>query len=289
MPTLPAHRRPVRWILIAAAMAASASLAGCSAPSGNTASSASSASSAGVLLVGSDLTYPPYDSLDGAGKPAGFDPNLVQALASQLGVQPQFKDTRFAQLIVGLKSGQFDMIASALYITSERAKQVDYIPYFSTGNSIVTRSGGAQPATAADLCGKSVGVIAGGDIVQRLRSDASKACTAAGKQPVDVREFPSDPEATQALLAGQVDVQVTDAAVAKSLIDKMGGRLTISSRDLLYPVPVGLAVRKGNTQLADRIKAALDKLRASGQYATLLAKYNLKEPDPAQIANILGS
>ncbi len=256
--------------------------------SGPGAATSSAPAGGQALRVGSDLTYPPYAFLDG-GEPAGFDPEVVRALAAQIGAQPQFQDTRFEQLIAGLKGNRFDLIASALYITAERAKEVDYIPYFTTGNSIVAKAGGDQPAAADQLCGKRAAVIKGGDIVQRLRQDASEACRAAGQEPVDVREFTTDPEATQALLAGQVEVHVTDAAVAKNVVEKTGGRLAITSKDLLYPIPVGLAVRKGNTDLARRVREGLDKLRSSGEYARLLQKYNLQEPDPAQVDKILGS
>ncbi len=277
--------------LLASAVVAVLSLAGCggSSTGGGAAGPASSpAAATSALRVGSDLTYPPYAFLDD-GQPAGFDPELIRALAGQIGAQPQFQDTRFEQLIAGLKGDRFDLIASALYITAERAKEVDYIPYFTTGNSIVVKTGGEQPAAADKLCGKRAAVIKGGDIVQRLRQDASQACRSAGQQPVDVREFTTDPEATQALLAGQVDVQVTDAAVAKNVVEKTSGRLAISSRDLLYPIPVGLAVRKGNTELTTRVRDGLEKLRASGEYARLLQKYNLQEPDQAQVDKILAS
>ena len=77
--------------------------------------------SADALVVGTDLTYPPYAYFDGK-TPAGFDPDITAALAAELGVEADYTDTRFEQLIPGLKAGQFDVIASALYITAERAR-----------------------------------------------------------------------------------------------------------------------------------------------------------------------
>jgi polar amino acid transport system permease protein/polar amino acid transport system substrate-binding protein len=238
--------------------------------------------------VGSDLTYPPYAYLNGS-TPTGFDPDVTAALAKKMGMAVTYKDTRFAQLIPGLKADQFDVIASALYITKDRAEQVDYIPYFSTGNSIVVRKDAAPLPDAAALCGHRVSVIAGGDIVQKLRTDASAACTSAGKGAVDVREFPTDPEATQALLSGQVDAEVTDAAVASTLEKNTGGKVQLSSTGLLYPIPVGLAVKKGNDALAKKITDALGAMRADGSYDSLLKKYNLAPPDQAQVDQILGS
>src|SRR5699024_264812 len=70
----------------------------------------------GVLTIGSDLTYPPYLYLDGD-KAVGSDPEFMRAIAKHMGLKPKFVDTRFAQLIIGLRSNRFDVVASNLYIT----------------------------------------------------------------------------------------------------------------------------------------------------------------------------
>ncbi len=129
-------------------------------------------------------------------------------------------------------------------------------------------------------------MIKGAAVADSMRQEANGACQ--GSEPIDVREFPTDPEATQALLSGQVDAEVTDAAVAKVAVDKTSGELEITSDELLYPIPVGLAVERGNDALATKIREALDKLRASGKYQELLDKYNLKAPDQAEVDKILG-
>ena len=264
----------VRSTSVLVALSALLSLAGCSGSSATHTDSAGTMT-AGTLAVGSDLTYPPYAYLDGT-TAAGFDPDISRALAKTAGLQTTFDDTRFEQLIAGLGTGRFDVIASDLYITAAREKQVDFIPYFTTGNSIVvTTSGSYRPRAVSDLCGKTVAVIKGGQIVEKLRGEASQQCTAAGRKAIDVREFTSDPEGTQALLSGQVDAQVTDTAVAKSAADRTHGKLTISSHGLIYPVESGLAVKKGNTALLKTLTTALDKLKRNGTYDKLLATYNL--------------
>ncbi|GAB2746868.1 ABC transporter permease subunit [Sinomonas soli] len=242
----------------------------------------------GPLKVGSDLTYPPYAFMQG-GKPSGFDPEFMTALSAKLGRTPEFVDTRFEQLITNLRSGHFDVVASALYITAERGKLVDYVPYFTTGNSIVTRADAAPAPDAAALCGHSVAVIKGGDVANKLRGEASSQCSAAGKGAIDVRDFTADSEGTQALLAGQVDAQVTDAAVAKTAVDSAGGKLAITSKSFLYPVPVGLAVAKDNPALAQQLRDGIAAMQADGTYQQLLAKYNLGPADKAQVASILGT
>jgi polar amino acid transport system permease protein len=248
---------------------------------------AGNAHASGTLKIGSDLTYPPYAYMQD-GKPTGFDPEFMTALSHEIDMTPEFVDTRFEQLITSLRSGHFDVVASALYITPERAKLVDYIAYFTTGNSIVTRSGAPAATDAAALCGHSVAVIKGADVATKLRGEASDACKAAGNMAIDVRDFTADAEGTQALMANQIDAQVTDAAVAKSAVDLNPGKLVISSSGLLFPVPVGIAVSKGNDQLADQLRTGIDKMKADGQYQALLSKYNLKQPEQAQVDAALG-
>src|SRR6218665_4226285 len=77
----------------------------------------------GRLTVGSDLTYPPYAFFE-AGKPAGFDADFAGLLAAKLSLQPGFVGTRFPDLILGLRAHRFDIVASALYMTPERAKLI---------------------------------------------------------------------------------------------------------------------------------------------------------------------
>jgi ABC-type amino acid transport substrate-binding protein len=251
-------------------------LSGCSSSTASAGSSTTGVATVGTLAVGSDLTYPPYAYLDGD-TPVGFDPDISRALAKQADLKATFVDTRFEELIAGLESGRFDVIASDMYITDARKQQVDFIPYITTGNSLLVQSSGTyRPHTPADLCGKTVAVIAGGQIVNDLRGEASHNCTASGRKPIDVREFASDPEGTQALLAGQVDAQLTDSAVAKAAVDKIGGTLVISSTDLIYPIQAGLAVKKGNTALEKTLTSALHKLQQDGTYNKLLTQYNLR-------------
>nr|WP_279582009.1 transporter substrate-binding domain-containing protein [Fodinicola feengrottensis] len=131
--------------------------------------------------------------------------------------------------------------------------------------------------------------IKGGKVVQDLRGTASAACRTAGKQPIDVREFTSDPEGSQALVAGQLDAQITDAAVAKDAVDHSSGRLMITSSTLISPAVVGIAVAKGNTPLLQALTKALDELKSSGAYGKLLAQYNLQPVDEKLVQQVLGT
>ncbi|WP_125614910.1 ABC transporter substrate-binding protein [Specibacter cremeus] len=275
--------------LIGAAMAATLALSACggAAPAADAGKSPTvTTKTSGILSIGSDLTYPPYDMLTN-GKPAGFDVDVMSAISADLGLKPQFADTRFAQIVAGIKADRYDVIASTLYVSAARSKEVDFVPYFQTGNSIVVPKDATPLTNAQDLCGKKVSVVTATVIAKLLPTTESEKCKANGKQPITVQEFPTDPEATQALLSGQVDAQMTDAAVAKTVVDKSNGRVKISSDALIYPVAVGLAVKKGNAALQDALTKSIDNLKTSGAYTKLLKQYNLEPVNPAVLAESL--
>lgn len=237
----------------------------------------------GVLSVGSDLTYPPYAYLKDH-KPAGSDPEFMRLLAEHMDLEPRFVDTRFAQLIIGLRSNRFDVVASVLYITPERAEVIDYVPYMQTGDSLLVLSDGDfKPKTPQDLCGKKVSSIKGASWIPKLDKVSQDYCIPNGKPAIENLEFPTAPEATQALLSHAVDVQFADALIAKNTVEKAGDRLEITSDSLIFPIPVGLGLHKGNTELKEALESAIEAMKKSGEYQRWLDKYNLEPANEEQV------
>ena len=243
----------------------------------------------GELLIGSDLTYPPYTYMENK-QPVGFDPEFMQLIGKQMGMTPRFLDTRFANLILGVNAQRFDLIASALYVTPERTKQVDFVSYLKTGSSLMVRSASDfKPQRPEDLCGKRVGSIMGASWIPKLKKVSDEYCLPAGKEAIQSREFPTSPEVAQALLAQAVDVQMEDPAVAKITVERLQGKTVISSKELIYPVVIGLAVRKDNKALLAELTNAFAQTKENGSYAELLARYNLAEPNAEEIRAALGA
>ncbi|ACS87074.1 ABC transporter substrate-binding protein [Musicola paradisiaca] len=241
----------------------------------------------GVLTIGSDLTYPPYNYLQN-NQPAGFDAELMALIGAPLKLKPEVKDTRFASLILGIKASKFDVVASTLYVTPERAAQVSFLPYMKTGGAFLVLTHSAfTPKTPEELCGKRVSSIKGGAWIARLNKVSTDYCKPHGQGPITVQEFPTSPEATQALMSGAVDVQYEDAAVAKSSVEKTGGKLKISTTSIVYPVVVGLAVSKDNPELLADLKKAFEQKISDGSYEQLLKKYNVQMPDDQEVEKAL--
>lgn len=98
----------------------------------------------GKITAGSDMTFFPYEYMEN-NKPAGFDIELLNGLAKSMGREAVNIDTRFPNLIPGLQGGRFDITNSSMYITAERLKVIDMVPYLKSGE----RSSPAKGATTS--------------------------------------------------------------------------------------------------------------------------------------------
>lgn len=238
---------------------------------------------AGTLLIGSDMTYPPYIQIKD-GEPAGFEVDFMNAVAKHMGLEPEYVDTRFAQLIVGLRSNRYDVIASLLYITPERAEVIDFVPHTQTGSSILTAIDYPEsPSEPQELCGMRVSSIQGASWVPRLQEVSDEHCLPNDLGAIDIREFATAPEATQALFSGAVEAQFADAAIAQLAMEQRDGALKVTSEELIYPIAVGLGVSSDNPELKEALASAIEKMEESGEYQEILSAYNLSPPNSDEV------
>jgi polar amino acid transport system substrate-binding protein len=241
------------------------------------------------LSVGSDLTYPPFAYMKD-GQPAGFDVEFMEALAKQMKLETAFVDTRFANLITGLRAGQFDIVTSALYVTPERQKVVDFVPYIYAGSSIlVLGSSEFKPSGVEELCGKTVGSIQGASWIPKLAKVSTDYCATNNLGEIKSLEFDTDAAVTQALRSRAIDAQFMDNMVGLELIEKFPEDYKITSTDLLYPIMVGIAVNPQNKELLSAIAEGFSALRVSGEYQTLLTKYKMTAVADEDIASFVTS
>ncbi|WP_375713586.1 ABC transporter substrate-binding protein [Herbaspirillum huttiense] len=221
-------------------------------------------------------------------KPVGFDIELVDGLAKVMGRKVETIDTRFPNLITGLQGNRFDIINSSMYITAERVKVIDMIPYLKSGESILALKGSDyQPKKPEDFCGHKVGSMGATSWLQQLRKLSADYCVKNGKKPIEISEFQTDPQTTQALLSHAVEAQITDAAVARGAVEKLGDRIVISSDTLIYPVLNGFGVKKGNDEVKKALVDALNKFKTSPEYAALLKKYKFEAPAEKDLEELM--
>jgi polar amino acid transport system substrate-binding protein len=235
----------------------------------------------GYITFGTDFTFPPYENIVN-NKQVGFDVDFGKLLARKLGLKPRFVDARFSALIISLQSRKFDAILSAIYITPERLKVVNFVPYFNTGNVIVvTTKGSFQPRKPLDFCGHVMSINSGAYVESVARGPLSKRCKNLGKAPITVKSFPTDTASFQEVAAGRADFTLGDVAVTKWRLanhPEYGLHISSARGKLYYPTPGGIAVRKRDPAIQTALQRAVTALEKNGKLPALRKKYGLAAP-----------
>ncbi|SDF62388.1 basic amino acid ABC transporter substrate-binding protein [Sporolituus thermophilus] len=218
-----------------------------------------------VLKVGAETTFPPFEFQDEKTKEyTGFDVDLMKAIGKQLGYEVQIASMGFDALIPALEAGQIDVIASAMTITDERAKKVNFSkPYYKSGLTIVVKADNNTIKSFKDLEGKRIAVQIG----------TTGAEEAKKIKDAKVREFNSASEAYMELKAGGVDAVVNDKPVNDYYLAQGGAKDAKTVGDILQAEEYGIATAKKNTELANKINQALDELKKNGEYDKIYQKW----------------
>ena len=215
-----------------------------------------------VLRVATDPTFPPFEYSEG-GKRVGFDIELIEAIARTMNRQVEWTDIDFKGLIPGLLAKRFDVAASAIYITDDRKKVVDFTdPYYPGGLVIMTAKGNSTIHGPEDLNGKKVTVQVGTKSVNYLKDNFP------GVERVEVEK---NQEMFQLVEIGRADAAVTGKPAAK-LYARSRGTLQVIDKPLTVE-EYGYAIRKDEPDLLKAFNDALKKLRSDGTYQQLVNKY----------------
>ena len=226
----------------------------------------------GVLKVGSDASYPPFESVnEKTGKVEGFDVDLITAIGQKQGFQVDVRNALFDTIFTALSYGQYDLVLSAATITDERKQTVDFSnPYFVAGQVIVLRKADTgKIKNPDDLAGKTVGVQLG-----TTGAEAAKGI----KNVKSVKEYPTAPEAFQALANGDLDAVVNDNVTSLSIILNSPKLNLVVTGSPFTEEHYGIAVRKDCTALLDKVNKGLADVITDGTYAQIYAKYLGEEP-----------
>jgi ABC-type amino acid transport substrate-binding protein len=226
----------------------------------------------GVLTVGSDTAFPPFESIEG-GKAVGFDVDLVDEVAKRLGgLEVDYQTAAFDTIFTALAAGKWDIVASAVTIKAERKQTVDFTePYFVADLSLsVTDENADSISGMDDMQGKIVGTQAA-----TTSEDCSKTLKADGKI-ADVRTYDTAPDAFTDLAAGRVDGVIIDYPTAKQILENRTGSRVVEV--IRTQEEYALAVSEKNPDLREAINDALAEIRSDGTYARLFMKWFKTEP-----------
>ena len=223
----------------------------------------------GTLTVCSDVPYPPFEDFDKTSDIGfkGFDVDIVDAIATQLDLKVEIKDSDFNALKSGLalNTKQCDLVASAMTITPEREAVMGFSDgYYDSEQSLLVPAD-SSIASIDDLDGVKVGVQKG------TTGEAYANENAAG---ADIVVFPSDGEMYAAIKAGQVEALLQDLPVN---IDHQNDPKAAGEFKVVETYDTGesygLAMKKDNTSLIDAVNEALTTMKDDGDYQKIYDTY----------------
>lgn len=219
-----------------------------------------------VVKIGSETTFPPFEFQDEKTKEyVGFDIDLAKAVFTKAGYEPEIVSTQFDGLIPALDAGVIDAIVSGMQITEERSKKVLFSnPYYESGQNILVRADNTAIKNWNDLEGKKIGVQIG-----------TTGAAEAKKVPnANIREFNNTSEANLELKAGGVDAVVNSVPVNAYYLKNGGGAKDAKMvGDIHRALYCGIAVKKGNTEMVEKINKALEEIKQSGEYDKICEKW----------------
>jgi polar amino acid transport system substrate-binding protein len=211
--------------------------------------------------VGTDATFPPMEFVE-SGKRTGFDVDLVEAIGKTLGRPIEWIDIDFKGLIPGLVSKRFDMAVSAIYITDERKKVVDFTNPYYAGGLVAMVKENSPIKKLADLDGKKVTVQVGTKSVSYLQEHFPKV------QRVEVEK---NQEMFNLVDIGRADAAVTGKPAAYQYVRTRGGLKVLPEQ--ITTEEYGMAIRKDTPELTKAVNGAIDKLKADGTYDQIVKKW----------------
>lgn len=215
----------------------------------------------GVLTMGTNAAFPPYEFYEGD-KIVGIDAEIAEALAAKLGLKLEIVDMDFAAIVTAVQSGKVDVGIAGMTVDEERLKNVDFTDSYATGIQAIIVTEDSEIASVDDLDGKLIGVQEG---------TTSHTFCADDYGDDSVIAYTNGATAVQALLQGKVDCVVVDEQPAISFVEANEG---LKILDTKYAVEdYAIAVAKENTALKDALNTAMQELKDDGTIQGILDKY----------------
>lgn len=209
------------------------------------------------LVIASDTAYAPFEFQDEkTGQYVGFDMDLIKAVAEVAGFEVEIKSMGFDGVIQAVASKQVDGAISAMTITPERSKMFNFsAPYFDANQSIAVKANNDSIKSEADLKGKKIAVqigTTGADYAKKIKG-------------TKVKDFNTIDLAFMELKNGNADAVVNDFPVTAYFIQKGNSDVKVVS-EIQTGEQYGIAFNKDNTEVLEKVNAALKTLKENGKY-----------------------
>ncbi|WP_245999317.1 ABC transporter substrate-binding protein [Paracoccus methylarcula] len=228
--------------------------------------------SAQTLRLGTEGAYPPFNYIESDGTITGFDVEIGLELCKRMGEECEVVAQDWDGIIPGLLASKYDFIIASMFITEDRKKQVAFTdPYYLAAMThVVPKDSDITEFTNEALAGKVIGAQSGttqADYIEAVYPDA------------DIRLYPTQDDANLDMASGRIDLQVGDILPMHDWTSKTEDGSCCELAGELITDPefvgdgVGIAVRKEDEELREKLNAALAEIREDGTYQTINDKY----------------
>jgi len=218
-----------------------------------------------TLVFGTNAEFPPFEFVTGSGvigEYDGIDMAIAKQIAEKNGMTAAIENMEFDSLLVALQNGQIDAAIAGMTVTDERKEEADFSTPYYTATQVMIVKEDSDIASAADMADKRICVIQG---------YTGEICVKDMGYPYEA--FKKGTDAIMELVNGKCDVVVLDSATSQKYVNDNEGLKIVEDASAFESEEYAIAVKKGNTELLDKINAAISEMLDDGTVAELGAQY----------------
>lgn len=245
-------------------------LAACGGGSSEEAATDGGADESTTLKVVTEATFAPFESTkDGSEEIIGFDPDMMAAIAEDQGLTLEWVNMEFDSLIPALQSDQGDIICAGMNkLAGDRAEKVDFgDTYFESELMLLVTTdstlAGIDAVTSDMKLASQMGTT-GGDMVQQMKEEGKIADGIVLNQWTDCY---------LQLKNGEIQGVIVDKPVGEAYLKSHGDEAKFAGDAFGEREEFAFAVKKGNTELLEKLNTGLANIKASGKYDELVDKW----------------
>ena len=228
-----------------------------------------SAKDSGTITFGTNAEFPPFEFVASngvIGQYDGIDMAIAKQIAEKNGMTAEIENMEFDSLLIALENGQIDAVIAGMTVTDERKEEADFsTPYYEATQVMIVKED-SDITKASDMEGKRICVIQG---------YTGETCV--NDMGYSYEAFKKGTEAVMELVNGKCDVVVIDSATARKYVSDNEGLKIVEDPAAFEGEQYAIAVKKGNTELLDKINKVIEEMLADGTIADLAVKYSEAE------------
>ena len=218
-----------------------------------------SASMADAIRMGTEGAYPPYNFVNDAGEVDGFEREVGDAICERAELECTWVTNDWDSIIPNLVSGNYDTIIAGMSITDERDEVIDFTSeYFPP-----------DPSTYVALAGYD-GDLSGAVVAAQTSTIQASYIASSGATLV---EFATPEETVAAVRNGEADAVLADDAFLADIVNASNGELAFTGEPVSIGGGIGMGIRESDTELKDKMNAAIASIKADGTLTALIAKW----------------